>query len=136
MTLKEREREVEIAPGIKKHYLLGHTAEERFPLRTNTTRANLFKHHKLQELQLVSGQDMSSYLNRADVRAALNIPVWTPGFQSCNDPMYSTYQCFREGSIWIYNIFLGYPDLYKILHYSGDTDGAVATLGTRRWIQA
>lgn len=78
--------------------------------------------------------DMTGYLNRADVRAALNIPTWVQGFSDCNNPMYSTYQAFREGSIWIYNIFLGYSDWYKIMHYSGDTDGAVATLGTRRWI--
>lgn len=47
--------------------------------------------------------------------------------------MYNTYQAFREGSIWIYHTLLGYPK-YRIMHYSGDTDGAVATLGTRRWI--
>ncbi len=50
--------------------------------------------------------------------------------------MYTTYRAFREGSIWIYHILLGYPARYRLLHYSGDTDGAVATLGTRRWIQA
>ena len=77
---------------------------------------------------------MSNYLNRADVRAALNIPSYVQGYSGCNHPMYSTYQAFREGSIWIYNIMLGYSDWYSILHYSGDTDGAVATLGTRRWI--
>jgi carboxypeptidase C (cathepsin A) len=76
---------------------------------------------------------MDSYLNRVDVREALNIPSYIPPYQQCNHPMYKTYQAFREGSIWIYNIMLGYS-WYNILHYSGDTDGAVATLGTRRWI--
>jgi hypothetical protein len=65
----------------------------------------------------------------------LNIPKWIPAFSDCNNNMYTTYRAFREASIWIYNIFLGYPNRYKIMHYSGDTDGAVATLGTRRWIQ-
>lgn len=77
---------------------------------------------------------MTGYLNRADVRAALNIPTWVQGYSECNNPMYPTYQAFREGSIWIYNILKGYTSNYKLLHYSGDTDGAVATLGTRRWI--
>ena len=78
---------------------------------------------------------MAAYLRRDDVRAAMNIPSYVQQFQDCNNPMYGTYQAFREGSIWIYNILKGYPDLYRLLHYSGDTDGAVATLGTRRWIQ-
>lgn len=78
--------------------------------------------------------DMTSYLNRPDVRAALNIPAFVQGYSGCANGMYGTYQAFREGSIWIYNILLGYSDWYKLLHYSGDTDGAVATLGTRKWI--
>jgi hypothetical protein len=84
--------------------------------------------------ELILGDSLSDYLNRADVRTSFNIPNWAPGFDDCNDPMYSTYQAFREGSIWIYHILKGYPDRYRLLHYSGDTDGAVATLGTRRWI--
>jgi serine carboxypeptidase-like clade 1 len=79
---------------------------------------------------------MTNYLNRADVRAAFNIPAFVQGYQPCNNPMYGTYQAFREGSIWIYNILKGYPDRYRLMHYSGDTDGAVATLGTKRWMQA
>jgi hypothetical protein len=38
-----------------------------------------------------------------------------------------------EGSFWIYKVLKQYG--YKILFYSGDTDGAVPTYGTRRWIQ-
>ena len=49
--------------------------------------------------------------------------------------MYETYHVFREGSIWIYNMLLKYGNKYRLLHYSGDTDGAVATRGTRQWIQ-
>ncbi|TNV78909.1 hypothetical protein FGO68_gene989 [Halteria grandinella] len=78
--------------------------------------------------------DMESYVNRPDVRQALNIPSFVQPFQDCNDDLYNTYSVLREGSIWIYNILLGYEKRYRIMHYSGDTDGAVATLGTRRWI--
>lgn len=126
MTPAQRERTVMIG-GQEKKYRLGHTASERTPFR------KVLK-QQAGKAELVLGDDMTSYLNREDVRDALNIPKWVQGFSDCNNPMYATYQAFREGSIWIYNILLGYTDLYRIMHYSGDTDGAVATLGTRRWI--
>lgn len=94
MTEAERERTV-IVEGQEKKYKLGYTPAERNPF-----------HKKLQEgsAQVILGDSMSTYLNRADVRAAFNIPAFVPGYQPCNNPMYSTYQAFREGSIWIYNI--------------------------------
>jgi carboxypeptidase C (cathepsin A) len=48
--------------------------------------------------------------------------------------MYGTYQSFREGSVWIYPILKEYG--YRLMHYSGDTDGAIPTLGTRKWVEA
>jgi carboxypeptidase C (cathepsin A) len=78
---------------------------------------------------------MGGYLNRADVRQKLNIPKFVQTFDDCNDEVGQFYLGQREASIWIYNILLGYPARYRLMHYSGDTDGAVATLGTRRWIK-
>ena len=75
--------------------------------------------------------DMQEYVNLPEVRKALNIPETIQKFIDCNDEMYDTYQVFREGSIWIYNMLLKYGTTYRLLHYSGDTDGAVATRGTR-----
>ena len=46
--------------------------------------------------------------------------------------MYLTYQSYREGTVWIYPILKNYG--YRLMHYSGDTDGAIPTLGTRMWI--
>lgn len=46
--------------------------------------------------------------------------------------MYTTYMSYREGSVWIYPILKAYG--YRLMHYSGDTDGAIPTLGTRKWI--
>mmetsp|Transcript_34240 Transcript_34240/g.25300 ORF Transcript_34240/g.25300 Transcript_34240/m.25300 type:complete len:81 (-) Transcript_34240:105-347(-) len=36
-----------------------------------------------------------------------------------------------EGSIWIYKVL---RNKYKIMFYSGDTDGALPTYGSRTWI--
>ncbi len=72
---------------------------------------------------------MADYLNRADVRAALNIPQSVQAWEGCRG---ITYPFSVEGSIWIYTILKPYG--YKLMHYSGDTDGVVPTIGTRRWI--
>jgi len=43
-----------------------------------------------------------------------------------------TYKLQPEASYWIYPILAA--NGIRILHYSGDTDGAVPTIGTKRWI--
>lgn len=121
-----------VIDGKEVKYRVGHTASERTPFR-RSLRSSKNETSNGGKAEAVIGIDMDSYLNRDDVRKALNIPSYIPPYEPCNNPMYETYQAFREGSIWIYNIMLGYS-WYNILHYSGDTDGAVATLGTRRWI--
>jgi len=75
---------------------------------------------------------MSDYTNREDVRRALNIPDHVGPWLQCNDSINGNYSYQFEGSLWIYKILKQYG--YKMLHYSGDTDGAVPTYGTRRWI--
>lgn len=47
----------------------------------------------------------------------------------CTDDI--TYNIGEEGSQWIYEELAG---KIKMLHYSGDTDGAVPSLGTEAWI--
>jgi carboxypeptidase C (cathepsin A) len=47
----------------------------------------------------------------------------------CSDTI--KYQISLEGSVWIYRAL---KEKYKILHYSGTTDGAVPTAGTKKWI--
>jgi len=47
--------------------------------------------------------------------------------------VFDTYEAYLEGSDWIYAVLKSYG--YKLMHYSGDTDGAVGLLGTRRWIR-
>lgn len=76
---------------------------------------------------------MSDYVNRADVRQALNIPDTLPGWNNCDDFVSENYNYQYEASMWIYKILKQYG--YKILFFSGDTDGAVPTYGSRRWLE-
>jgi len=43
------------------------------------------------------------------------------------------YQLQNEASLWIYEIMS--LNGIRALFYSGDTDGAVPTYGTKRWIE-
>lgn len=75
---------------------------------------------------------MADYLNRADVKAALHIPdkVSQP-FSICNDTVIQVYTSRIDASAWIYKEMMS---SYKLMHYSGNSDGAVPTSGTRAWI--
>jgi len=80
----------------------------------------------------ILGNYMTDYMNRADVRAALHIGKEAPVWEECNS---GSLQYFpqAEGSLWIYTAL---RNQVRILFFSGDTDGAVPTYGSRRWIQA
>jgi serine carboxypeptidase-like clade I len=62
------------------------------------------------------------------VREDLHIPHNAPEWELCSD---ISYRRLMKGSVDIYRELKG---LYKILKYSGDTDGAVPTVGTQNWI--
>jgi hypothetical protein len=83
--------------------------------------------------QTTLGDYMTDYINRPDVRRSLNIPDSVQGWSMCSDEVGDNYHMQLEGSLFIYKILMQYG--YKILFYSGDTDGAVPTLGTRRWME-
>lgn len=85
------------------------------------------------ESQTTLGDYMTDYINRPDVRRSLNIPDSVQGWSMCSDEVGNNYHIQLEGSLFIYKILMQYG--YKILFYSGDTDGAVPTLGTRRWME-
>jgi len=116
-----------IIDGEEREYNRGHTAAQMSPW----LRAIYGENHP--SMKAIIGDGQSDYMNRADVRKALNIPNWLPSYSQCNDAMYGTYMSYREGSVWIYPILKAYG--YRLMHYSGDTDGAIPTLGTRTWIQ-
>lgn len=93
------------------------------------------KHIVESENHPLLGAPLSDYVNRDDVRKALNIPASMPGWNQCMpDDSKFAYHYQYEGSVWIYPILKAYG--YQILFFSGDTDGAVPTLGTRRWLTA
>lgn len=77
---------------------------------------------------------VNEYLNRFDVKKALHIPsdkVLQP-FEMCNRSVLIDYKTQFDGSVWIYESMM--KENYKLLHYSGNTDGAVPTSGTEEWI--
>lgn len=77
-----------------------------------------------------NGDYLSDYMNREDVRAAFNLDDSVPAWEMCSETL--RYQVAEKASFWIY------PELrnkYKLMFYSGDTDGAVPTYGTKQWIK-
>ncbi|TNV79612.1 hypothetical protein FGO68_gene8756 [Halteria grandinella] len=71
------------------------------------------------------------YMNNASVRTALHIPASAPVWELCNGPINGNYTKYANGSIEVYVALRG---KYKMLKYSGDTDMAVPTYGTKGWI--
>ena len=69
------------------------------------------------------------YFDRTDVRLALHISDQIGPWELCTNGI--NYTIGSEGSQWIYEALHG---KYRMLHYSGDIDGAVPTIGTLGWI--
>ena len=108
----------QLVDGEYKVYKVGRTMKEYTPWVPST---HASEHQTL-------GDGLSHYLNREDVRKALNIPSKAPAWEQCSNIDYTMLQ---KASLWIYQEL---KNKYKILKYSGDTDGAVPTIGTERWI--
>ena len=85
---------------------------------------------------IITGTAMTDYFNREEVRYALNIPPEAPKWEACvsRNTEISTikYIIDEAGSFWIYPIL---KNKIRILFFSGDTDGAVTTTGSKRWIK-
>lgn len=72
------------------------------------------------------------YLNNRTVMDALHVPATVQKWDLCLDKGDLQYTKDRAGSINIYSQLRG---KYRILVYSGDTDGVVPTYGTKAWIE-
>ena len=87
---------------------------------------------KAELLKANPGYGIDTYLNTQEFRDAFHIDASANTWAECAD---INYTILDAGSIDLYkNDFPGQN--LKILHYSGDTDGVVPTLGTLNWITA
>jgi len=132
VALKGRDREMgeALVGGVKKTYKKGATYREHVPWMVDI----LGEDHPA--LEKTMGTDfVADWLNNNVTRADLNIPETVHAWEECSDCAAvgaGTYLLQKEGSYWIYPILAA--NGIRILHYSGDTDGAVPTIGTKRWI--
>lgn len=114
--------------GVEKKYKKGFTFSEYTPWLKGHP-ANVLAQRGAAEL--VMAANLTVFLNQADVKAALHVDEVTEPWEMCGGVEWE-YQL--EASKWIYRI-LKHTDL-RMLFFSGDTDGAVTTLGTRRWMRS
>jgi len=98
--------------------------------RNTMLRSLLGRDHPL--VNTIVGDEEQDYFNREDVRHALHIPDWIPHYDQCNGFIGNTFKSQREGSVWIYPILKAYG--YKLLHFSGDTDGSEPYIATNKWV--
>lgn len=77
----------------------------------------------------VYAKPVLDYFNNETIKTALHILPQAAKWDLCQDAF--NYTSAQNASQWIYPILKG---KYKILKYSGDTDGAVPTYGTQQWI--
>lgn len=77
------------------------------------------------------GSPLVKLFNDPAVRTALHISDKSPAWEDCTESI--EYTMNEIGS---HQIYLDLKGKYRVLHYSGDTDNAVPTYGTQRWIHA
>ena len=84
--------------------------------------------------------DTGAYLNHPAVRAALHVsPKANPKWEPCNQALNNAYSCpdTLVSVAPLYSALLqDTRRKRRLLIYSGDVDGVVPTLATRRWIAA
>ena len=119
MKSEPRYGEVEINGEIKK-YKRGKTIKEYTPWVKGANE------------DIILGMTLSDYINQQEVRTALNIdPKLTDPFELCSSKL--KYFSEPEASKWIYKVL---KNKIKMMFYSGDTDGALPTAGTKNWIES
>lgn len=115
--------------GEQKQYKRGYTAAEYSPW----TVPEFLRERSHESLGIVPpcvfAKGVTDFFNDPEVRKDFNIVDQSNAWELCTGNI--DYTPLAEASIWIYPIL---RNKYKILHFSGDTDGAVPTLGTRMWI--
>ena len=79
----------------------------------------------------VYAKPVIDYLNNATVRQQLNIIAQSATWDLCNADINNNYVRNPAGSI---DVYISLRNKYRMLKYSGDTDMAVPSYGTRAWI--
>lgn len=129
LTAKQSNRYGEsVVNGEIKTYKRGMPFDEYTPWFRKSTNRLL----ESQQNIVLDEYEIADYLNREDVRLALNIPHTIQAWENCNHETVD-YKCLEEGSFWIYPLLKS--SKLRILIYSGDTDGAVPHTGTQEWIR-
>lgn len=77
-----------------------------------------------------NGDFLTDYMNREDVREAFNIPSDVQTWEQCSETL--RYNVQDEASMWIYPILRKQA---RLMFYSGDTDGAITTYGSKMWMK-
>jgi len=77
------------------------------------------------------GEPIMEYFDRDDVREALHVSDKIGEWELCTSNI--QYTRGAKGSQWVYEELHG---KYRMLHFSGDVDGAVSTVGTQGWIDS
>jgi carboxypeptidase C (cathepsin A) len=108
--------------GELKSYRRGYTMQEYTPWAKHLRASG--------EEPPILGDFITDYMNRQDVRDAFNIPSTVQTWEMCSSTL--QYHEQHEGSFWIYGVL---KDKYRMMFYSGDTDGAVPTYGSKQWIK-
>jgi len=107
--------------GEEKTYKRGYTQAEYTPW---------LSHMMGKQEQPILGDYVSDYMNLNTTRSALHIPESAPAWNMCSDTL--EYSLQNEASLWIYNVLQ--KSGIKMMFYSGDTDGAIPTYGSKQWI--
>lgn len=113
--------------GEEKVFKRGYTAAEYTPWLKHNPILNL------QDAPFVFSTFLTDYINEPATRTSMHIPDSVQAYEQCSDSIGGNYTEQPEGSEWIYKVLRGAG--IRMMHYSGDTDGAVPTYGTKRWIQ-
>jgi len=81
------------------------------------------------------GNPIMEYFDDPDVRTALHIPfdAATKPWEMCVGAPAFNYTSLPQASQWIYEELHG---KIRMMHFSGDIDGAVGTDGTQAWIDS
>jgi len=112
-----------IIDGEERTYIKGYTQSEYAKFATHIS---MFA----PKNEAVFGAVLTDYMNRADVREAFNIPSDVQAWEASSKRL--EYLVQNEASQWIYEVMKGeIPRLF----YSGDTDGAITTYGSKLWIK-